>query len=103
MPLNREIAARLAERRLAEWLSTATYAELLDWEESGKRGRREVIAEDGKLYQVVTYVLPDGDGRLRLVAAVDDAGWSAFAPLTRDEVMRPDGHLVESLDRPSDP
>lgn len=55
------------------------------------------------LYQVVTYVLPDGDGRLRLVAAVDDAGWSAFAPLTRDEVMRPDGHLVESLDRPSDP
>ncbi|WP_083672436.1 hypothetical protein [Micromonospora sp. CB01531] len=103
MPFNRETAARLAERRLAEWLSTARYADLLGWEESGKQDRRELIADDGKLYQVVTYVLPDGDGRLRLVAAVDDGGWSAVAPLTRDKIMNPDGRLVEPLDRPSGP
>lgn len=62
----------LAGGALAEWLSRATYVELLGWEESGKQDRREVIADDGKLYQVVSYVLPDGDGRLRLVAA---SGW----------------------------
>ncbi|MGS2619623.1 hypothetical protein ACVCAH_34835 [Micromonospora sp. LZ34] len=103
MPLDRETAARIAERRLAEWLSTATYGELLGWEESGKQDRREIEVDDGKLYQVVTYVLPDGDGRLRLVVAVDDGGRSAFAPLIRDEIMRPDGSLVESLDGPSEP
>jgi hypothetical protein len=103
MPFNRAAAARLANQRLREWLSTATYAELLAWEESGERDRREVIADDGKLYQVVAYVLPDGDDRLRLVVAVDDCGWSAFAPLTRDEIMRADGSLVKNLDPPSDP
>lgn len=100
MPFNRACAATLADQRLTEWLSTATYAELLARAESGEQDRREVAADDGKLYQVVTYVLHDGDGCLRLVSAVDDGGWSAFAPLTRDEIMRPDGSLVRNSESP---
>jgi hypothetical protein len=30
-----------------------------------------------------------------MVAAVDAGGWSAWAPLVQDEVMNPDGTLVE--------
>ena len=56
---------------------------------------RHVVGEDGKRYSVVSYALDDGDGRVRMAVAVDDGGWSAFAPLVRDEIMKPDGTFVE--------
>ncbi|MFC0531736.1 hypothetical protein [Phytohabitans kaempferiae] len=92
MGLNRALAARLAEERLAEWrgLDYARWRLMLDDNET-----REVIAEDGKRYSVVSSGLDDGDGRIRMSVAVDDGGWSAFSPLTQAEIMRPDGSLLD--------
>ncbi|GLY22802.1 hypothetical protein Misp04_25340 [Micromonospora sp. NBRC 101691] len=55
---------------------------------------RLVVAQDDRRYSVVSYALDDGDGRIRLSVAVDDGGWSALAPLVRDEIMNPDGTFV---------
>jgi hypothetical protein len=56
---------------------------------------RQVIGEDGARYNVVSYGLADGQGRIRMSVAVDNGGWSAFVPLVRDEIMNPDGTFVE--------
>jgi hypothetical protein len=89
---NRELAARLADERLAEWrrLGYTQWRLMLDDKEL-----RQVVGEDAKRYSVVSFALNDGDGRIRMVVAVDDGGWSAFAPLCRDEIMRPDGSLLD--------
>lgn len=91
MGLDKEAAAKLAEQRLAEWrrLGYDQWHRMLDTKE-----HRQVIAEDGKRYTVVSYGIDDGDGRIRLCVAVDDGGWSAFVPPTRDEIMRPDGSFL---------
>ncbi|TDB92024.1 hypothetical protein E1091_13430 [Micromonospora fluostatini] len=92
MGLNKETAARLADARLAEWqrVSYGEWRAMLD-----DKDIRQVGGEDGKRYTVVSYALDDGDERIRIVVAVDDGGWSAFAPLVRDEIMMPDGTFVE--------
>ncbi|MEV4845312.1 hypothetical protein AB0K20_19135 [Micromonospora matsumotoense] len=92
MGLNKELAARLADARLAEW-RRAGYDEwraMLD-----DKDMRQVVGEDGKRYSVVSFALDDGDGPVRMRVAVDDGGWSAFVPLVRDEIMNPDGTFVE--------
>ncbi|WP_309299593.1 hypothetical protein [Phytohabitans aurantiacus] len=90
--LNRQVASRLAEHRLAEWrrLDYAQWRLMLDDSES-----RQVVAEDGKRYSVVSSAVDDGDGRIRMFVAVDDGGWSALAPLRQDEIMRSDGSLLD--------
>ncbi|BCB76892.1 hypothetical protein GCM10022251_48550 [Phytohabitans flavus] len=90
--LNKALAARLAEERLAEWrrLDYARWRLMLDDSEL-----RQVAGEDGKRYSVVSFAVDDGDGRVRMVVAIDDGGWSAFSPLCRDEIMRPDGSLID--------
>ncbi|GLY22456.1 hypothetical protein [Micromonospora sp. NBRC 101691] len=92
MGLNKETAARLADARLAEWqrVSYGEWRAMLD-----DKDVCQVVGEDGKRYSVVSYALDDGDGRIRMVVAVDDGGWSAFVPLVRDEIMMPDGTFVE--------
>lgn len=55
---------------------------------------RLVVGEDGKRYTVVSYAIDDGDGRVRMAVAVDDGGFSALAPLVRDEIMSPDGTFI---------
>ena len=58
--LDRELAERLADDRLAEWrrLSYEQWRQMLDGKEL-----REVVGDDGKRYSVVSYALDDGDGR----------------------------------------
>ncbi|MEW1585330.1 hypothetical protein AB0283_07780 [Micromonospora vinacea] len=92
MGLDREIAAELADARLVEWqrVGYGEWRAMLD-----DKDVRQVIGEDGKRYSVVSYALDDGDGRIRMSVAVDDGTWSAFAPLVRDQIMNPDGALVE--------
>ncbi|MFI6785159.1 hypothetical protein [Micromonospora sp. NPDC050276] len=92
MGLNKETAARLADARLAEW-QRASYGEwraMLD-----DKNVRQVNGEDGKRYSVVSYALDDGDGRVRMVVAVDDGNWSALVPLVRDEIMMSDGTFAD--------
>ncbi|KAB1945566.1 hypothetical protein F8271_07865 [Micromonospora sp. ALFpr18c] len=83
MGLNTETAARLADARLAEWqrVSHDEWRAMLD-----DKDVRQVLGEDGKRYSVVSYALDEGDGRIRMVVAVDDGGRSAFVPLVRDEI-----------------
>ena len=92
MAFDERIAERLAERRLVEWrqLGYDRWRAMLD-----DRDSRRVDGPDGRAYTVVSYALDDGDGRIRLVVAVDDGGRSAYSPLTRDEIMRPDGTFVD--------
>jgi hypothetical protein len=87
-----ETAARLAEARMAEWcrLGYGEWHAMLD-----NRDVLQVVGEDGKRYNVVSYGLDDGNGRIRMLVAVDDGRWSAFVPLVRDEIMHPDGTFVE--------
>ncbi len=91
MGLNRDVATRLAEERLSEWrrLDYAQWSTFVDDTEL-----REVIEEDARRYSVKSTGMDDGDGRVRISVAVDDGGWSSFAPLVRDEVMCPDGSLL---------
>jgi hypothetical protein len=48
-----------------------------------------VVGTDGVRYNVVTYALPDLGDAVRVVAAVDDGGRSAFKPLVRDFIVAP--------------
>jgi hypothetical protein len=90
--MDKQVAARLADQRLAEWLRLgyADWRALLDSDDL-----RELVAEDGTRYSVRSSGIDDGDGRVRVRVAVDDGGWSAFVPLVRDEIMNPDGSIVE--------
>ncbi|RQX13815.1 hypothetical protein DDE19_24960 [Micromonospora ureilytica] len=92
MGLDKETAARLAEERLAEWrrLSYGEWRVMLE-----DRELRQVVGEDGKRYSVACHGLDDGEGRVRMVVAVDDGGWSAFVPLVRVEIMNPDGTFLD--------
>lgn len=76
--MNRELAAQLADERLDEWrrLGFKQWRRMLNHKEL-----RQVTGKDGTRYNVASYALDDGDGRVRMVVAVDDGGWSAFAPL----------------------
>jgi hypothetical protein len=89
--LDTETAEGLALARLAEWRGTGygAWRAMLD-----AKDLRQVLGGDGRRYSVVSYALDDGDGRVRMVVAVDDGGWSALVPLVRDEIMMTDGSFV---------
>jgi hypothetical protein len=72
--LNREFAARLAEESMARWRRLELCAVAGDAED---KQLQQVVGEDGKRYSVANSALDDGDGRVRLVVAVDDGGRSA--------------------------
>ncbi|SIN36718.1 hypothetical protein SAMN04489832_6025 [Micromonospora cremea] len=92
MALDKETAARMAEERLAEWrrLSYGEWRVMLE-----DRELRQVVGEDGKRYSVACHGLDDGEGRVRMVVAVDDGGWPAFVPQVRVEIMNPDGTFLD--------
>jgi hypothetical protein len=93
---NKVIAGRLADEVLARWRAAATYTDLAQMEAEGDKRLTQLVAEDGRRYNVVEYTLSDGfDGSIRMVVAVDDGGWSALGPLVRDEIMRPDGSFID--------
>jgi hypothetical protein len=57
----------------------------------------ETAAETGNEYQVEIEALWDGPpgGDIRVLFGIDDGGWRAFCPLTRDFVITEEGHCVE--------
>ena len=52
---------------------------------------KELRGPDGQTYQIEIQVVWDGEtnGPIRLLAGIDDGGWSAFLPLTLDEIVPP--------------
>ena len=58
---------------------------------------RKVVAESGVQYQVEVQAFwddPHQPRNLRVMIAVDDGGWRAFSPLSKDFVVAPDGSFV---------
>ncbi|KOX08414.1 hypothetical protein ACWD6L_04815 [Micromonospora profundi] len=90
--VDKEIAAGLADARLADWqcIDHGGWIAVVD-----DKDVRQVVGEDGRRYNVVSHAVHDGDGRIRMSVAVDDGGLSAFVPLVRDQIMNPDGTFVE--------
>ena len=56
----------------------------------------EVTGASGADYQIEVQVIWDGKpgGDLRVLASIDDGGWSAFWPVNGDFAMRPSGEFV---------
>ena len=56
----------------------------------------EVDGPSGHRYSIETSVFWDGakDRDLRVIVAIDDGGWRAYAPMTDDFIMSPDGSFV---------
>ncbi|HET9411072.1 MAG TPA: hypothetical protein VFO75_04220, partial [Candidatus Dormibacteraeota bacterium] len=57
----------------------------------------EVEASTGRRYTIETSVFWDGakDRDLRVIVSIDDGGWRAYAPMTDDFIMAPDGSFVD--------
>jgi hypothetical protein len=68
-----------------------TYRELVEL--VGDSESIELTGASGAKYQVEIEVFWDGHpgGDLRVMASIDDGGWSAFKPLTESFVMNPPG------------
>lgn len=101
-------AQTLIEREL-EALRQLAYSELCarippkrqnfifrDIVEAIQAASREVTADSGAVYRVESMVMWNGkaDEAIRVVVAVDDPRRSAFASVTGDFVMAPDGSVV---------
>jgi len=85
----REIArARLSELRRLPWEQLRRY---IDDSET-----MEITGPSGTSYQVQTRAVWDGQPEevLRVWALVDDGGWRAFAPLSEEFLIAPDGSFV---------
>lgn len=56
----------------------------------------EVAGASGTVYQLEIQAVWDGleGSALRVMGSIDDKGWRAFAPLTSDFIVRPDGTFV---------
>ena len=56
----------------------------------------EVDGSSGGRYSIETSVFWDDakDRDLRVIINIDDGGWRAFAPMTDDFIMAPDGSFV---------
>ena len=86
--MDKKEAAAIAEAELGR-LRTTGYTPLVERVDSSET--HEVTPESGTVYQVQTMVYWDGKGSkdLRVIVAVDDGGWSAYHPLTRDMILSP--------------
>ena len=56
----------------------------------------EVTGRGGTHYQIKIYAYWDDErlAHLRVVGTIDDGGWRAFAPLSSDFIVAPDGSFV---------
>jgi hypothetical protein len=57
----------------------------------------QVTGASGAEYQIEIEAFWDHPGRpgdLRVIASIDDGGWSAFAPITRDFIIAADGSFM---------
>ncbi|WP_449066017.1 DUF6188 family protein [Planomonospora algeriensis] len=69
-------------------------------EENDDKDWEHVTGEDGQEYKVLAYVLPHGDGTLRMVVSVNHRrrDQAAADPVIREAVMRSDGIVTTPAD-----
>jgi hypothetical protein len=81
--------ARQILRDVLEEFGARSYSDLAKL--IGKPEQREAIGASGAAYQVEIEALWDSNrgGDIRLMAAIDDGGWRAFAPLTDSLIVPP--------------
>lgn len=90
--MNKQEALSVAEEVLSE-LRRLPYDRLTELSEAQVQQR---TGSSGQVYQVEISSFIDDRRRntLRVVVAVDDTGWSAYLPITRDFILSPDGTFV---------
>ena len=89
-----QVEARgILRAHLDEW-RRRTYAELKS--EVGESRQLQTTGQSGTRYQVDVQVRWDDkpNGDIRVLGGIDDGGWRAFAPLTDDFILGPDGKFV---------
>jgi hypothetical protein len=91
--MDKKEAQQLLKGRVNQ-LRAISYHDLL-----GLLDKETVIAVEGvsgRRYSIETSVFWDGakDRDLRVIVAIDDGGWRAYAPMTDDFIMAPDGSFV---------
>ena len=89
-----QVEARgILRAHLDEW-RRRTYAELKS--EVGESRQLQTTGQSGTQYQVDVQVRWDDkpNGDIRVLGGIDDGGWRAFAPLTDDFILGPDGKFV---------
>lgn len=91
--MNNEMAYSLIDAELRK-LRALPYAELAN--RVGSNETKEVVATDGRTYQLEIEMFWDGgkNADVRVMVAADDGGWRAFKPLTGDFIMASDGTFV---------
>ncbi len=92
--MDKEEAQSLLQARVNQ-LRAMSYQDLLGLLD--KEAVTEVDGPSGRRYTIETSVLWDGakDRDLRVIVAIDDGGWRAYAPMTDDFIMAPDGSFVD--------
>jgi hypothetical protein len=87
-------AAALLEAELAH-LRTEPYSALVARMSAGSINC-ERVTECGVRYQVQIQIFWDGrpNKDIRVIGAIDDGGWRAFVPLSRDFIKAPDDSFV---------
>jgi hypothetical protein len=80
-------------KELEVW-RTRSYSDLLEFLD--RPTTKEVLAESGIKYQIEIQVFWDDkpNGNLRVLGSIDDGGWRAFAPMSNDFILAPDGSFV---------
>ena len=91
--MNKGEAIAILERQLERYRGRR-YGELLRLLDESQY--LEVTGRSGTCYQVKIYAFWDDErlAHLLVIGSIDDGGWRAFAPLTRDFIVAPDGSFV---------
>jgi hypothetical protein len=91
--MNEQIAHALIDAELVR-LRTLPYSELIELVTAIET--KDVLAEDGKTYQLEIEAVWDSKqgGDVRVIVVADDGGWRSLNPTTRSFIMRPDGKFV---------
>lgn len=92
--MNKAEGRSLAEAALSR-LRGMSYGDLVD-RYLNAADHEEVAGLSGTTYQIEIDAFWDSDkpGNLRVIVAVDDGGFRAFAPLTTSFIIAPDGTFV---------
>ena len=91
--MDRDEAKTILVRELTGYRKRS-YGELLCLLEAPET--KEVKAPSGDIYQLEFQAVWDNRHKkhLRIIAAIDDGGFRAFVPLTRDFILTPEGTVV---------
>jgi len=92
--MDNEEAKSILTQELEQYRNLS-YSQLLTLLEETKHIETE--GASGAKYQIDIYRVWDDkpNGNLRVIAAIDDFGWRAFAPLSDCFILRPNGAFVD--------